>query len=64
MYYFIFIVHLLLILVLLKYIWRTTPFVQYFTLSFANGHIFSDGPWNVTVGIRSVLDRRFGGGQF
>jgi len=42
----------------------TTPFVQCFTLSFANGRIFSDGPWRVTVGIRSVLDRRFGSSQF
>ena len=29
----------------------TTPFVQCFTLSFPNGHIFSHGPWKVTVGI-------------
>jgi len=36
---------------------RVTAFVQCFTLSFANGRIFSDGPWEVTVGIRSVLDR-------
>jgi len=42
----------------------TTPFVQRFTLSFANGHIFSDGPWKVTVSIRSVLNCRFGGGPF
>jgi len=35
-----------------------------FTLSFANGHIFSDGPLKVTVGIRSVLNHRFGGSRF
>jgi len=29
----------------------TTPFVQCFTLSFANGRIFSHGPWKVTVSI-------------
>ena len=28
----------------------TTLSVQRFTLSFANGHIFSDGPLKVTVG--------------
>jgi len=42
----------------------TTPFLQCFTLSFANECIFSHGPWKVTVGIRSVLNRRFGGGWF
>jgi len=42
----------------------TTPFVQHFTLSFANGHIFSDSPLKVTVGIGSVLNRQFGGGRF
>jgi len=42
----------------------TTPFVQCFTLSFANGRIFSHDPWKVTVGIGSVLNRRFGGGRF
>ena len=42
----------------------TTPLVQRFTLLFANGHIFSDGPLKVTVGIGSVLNRRFGDGRF
>jgi len=42
----------------------TTPFVPCFTLSFANGRIFSHGPWKATVGIGSVLNRRFGGGRF
>jgi len=42
----------------------TTPFMQCFTLSFANGRILSDSPWKVTVSIRSVLDLQFGGGDF
>jgi len=42
----------------------TTPFVQCFTLLFANGRILSHGPWKVTVSIGSILNRRFRGGRF
>jgi len=42
----------------------STPFVQCITLSFANGRIFSDGPWKVTVGIRLVQNCQFWGGRF
>ena len=42
----------------------TTPLVQRFTLSFVNGRIFSHSQLKVTVGIGSVLNRRFGGGRF
>jgi len=42
----------------------TTPFVQRFMLLFANGRTFSDGPWKITVGMRSVLNRGLGGGRF
>jgi len=42
----------------------TTPFVQCTILSFANGCIFSHGPWKVTLGIGSILNRRFRSGRF